>query len=528
MTNEVHQTRPINDRLQLAVYVGCFRSFRLIALLAICLTASALVSDAFAEVPVPHFASGPRTNSFAPIDATVAGNGVENRPTRLPPVRFQMAGHALAEPLSARVIRQPSPQTSMQTKSSSILETHPSEPQQAMTATDALLTLPMPTVSSEKAATPRVPTTTLASQTSWSHAKKIETLLDQAQHDLDCRAYAAAEGNAWNALTLASEMIDLARSEVASSGISACELLHRGRTAMEEATHFVTMARAGDTKAVDRIAASHETQVLGDHSVSPFVAVDHYLDHVRICFTPIAAGSVQAARAMDLIAAIRLGRASQTQLPGPTSLCLRRAAAGGQPHNAAIWNTLSQQLADTGLLDEARWARVQGQAIAGKRLATQAPIQSSPNGAAGQPTIVQMRPEQFAAVSRSLMAHSSTGNPAKSTPAAYQANVKGGTQNQEASPVRSTSSPRQLSTSDVWESDEPDTQTASVGPFRAVANRLKSVTSLAGWRRKPVQEPTVERPIGQEPNSVMNSATDAATMSARRPSWSLPSTKLRW
>lgn len=494
------------------------------AFAGICLTASVCVADVVADNNRPHFASGPPTQSFVPIDATADANNGMQRPLRLPPVQFKMAGHSTATQdtkaklSTTSLIRQPGIPASSQSASESTIES----PRDVSTATEALLTLPMPQSSPETMATTRRPSVTLASQTSWSHAKQIESLLDQSKHDLQCRAYAAAEGYAWEALALSAEMIDLARSEVASSGIAACELLHRGRTAMDEAAHFVTMARAGDTEAVARIAKSHETQVLSDFSVSSFVAVDQYLDHARICFTPIAAGSVQAARAMDLIAAIRLGRANQTQLPGPTSLCLRRAAAGGQPSNAAIWDTLSEQLADTGLMDEARWAKVQGQAVMGQRLATQVPIESMAVHVPQEPTIVQMSPDQFAAVSHSVIPH----DPATAANAPYPAT--GGSVNAGTPQLRSASDATQVNASHVPDAGDATPQREAVSPFRAVADRWKRVTSLASWRRRSKETTSAEPVPVQGSTPAVTTSPEASAMGDRRPSWSLPNTKLRW
>lgn len=85
-------------------------------------------------------------------------------------------------------------------------------------------------------------------------------------------------------------------------------------------------------------------------------ASDRYLDVARVLLAPIAKRSVQAARGMDLLAAIYLGRADSKTLPSATALCLRRAALQGQPNNASLASRLGMHLADLGLLAEARWA----------------------------------------------------------------------------------------------------------------------------------------------------------------------------
>jgi len=159
-------------------------------------------------------------------------------------------------------------------------------------------------------------------------------------------------------------------------------------------------------------------------------AIDQYLDYARTQFGELAARSLLAAQTMDLIAAIRLGRNELSQLPGPTAICLRRAAVQGQSGNADLAAKLGHHLADIGLVDEARWAlghslsmqpnptnaarlahlnsisahprrSEHGQSI----MADVKPNNSSPFAEPNRrtPEVVSLTPTQFAAISTSVL-----------------------------------------------------------------------------------------------------------------------------
>ncbi|EMI17298.1 transmembrane protein, partial [Rhodopirellula maiorica SM1] len=83
-------------------------------------------------------------------------------------------------------------------------------------------------------------------------------------------------------------------------------------------------------------------------------AIEAYLDDARQTLAKLAGQSVQAAEAMDLLAAIYLTRGDDRTLPSSTSLCLRRAALQGQPQNATLASNLGMQLARVGMLTEAQ------------------------------------------------------------------------------------------------------------------------------------------------------------------------------
>ncbi len=113
-----------------------------------------------------------------------------------------------------------------------------------------------------------------------------------------------------------------------------------------------------DSYSMRRMIMSHQTAVLDSQPIDTLTAtdaIDRYLDEARVRLAGIAAKSVEAAQAMDLLAAIYLGRADARTLPSSTALCLRRAALQGQPANASLAMRLGMHLADLGLYQEARW-----------------------------------------------------------------------------------------------------------------------------------------------------------------------------
>lgn len=233
----------------------------------------------------------------------------------------------------------------------------------------------------------------LASQTAQSQIDEAAKLFRQASLEYDCAAYASAETSAWDALEKAAQAIDLSAASNPRSAQNAfgdntqescLERLHRGRRAIIEAQDFVGPFAQENRQAISRLARAHQTPIVRE-TLPPMTArysaealarfgktpaaandsadlptaseaVDRYLDFARTKFSVIAGQSLLAAQTMDLLAAIRLGRAQPTQLPGPTAICLRRAAVQGQSDNADLVAKLGHHLADIGLIDEARWA----------------------------------------------------------------------------------------------------------------------------------------------------------------------------
>lgn len=311
----------------------------------------------------------------------------------------------------------------------------------------------------------------LTSQTAQSQIDAASELFQQASLEYQCGAFASAETSAWDALEKAAQAIDLAatssdgRAPGAPRRRSAAERLHLGRRAIVEAQDFVGPFAQDNRRAIARLARSHETPVVREtlppmrasysaeararlgrslqssHRPDDFPtvseAIDRYLDFARTNFSGIASESLLAAQTMDLLAAIRMGRAEPEQLPGPTAVCLRRAAVQGQSNNPDLVAKLGHQLADIGLVDEARWAlghslKLQHNPVHAARLARlqnvprQAPASqygssilaaTRPRPRANQepkhaPEVTNISPQQFAAISHSVIPGSPNSQPA--------------------------------------------------------------------------------------------------------------------
>lgn len=207
----------------------------------------------------------------------------------------------------------------------------------------------------------------LRSSTSSASFEVARRMIEQSSREYSVGAWASAETSAWEALRRAAEGVEIAARESgqdAGSGQrrlqgSALANLQIARTAIREARDFGGQYGAVDPSAIRRMVMSHETTLLDAqpiHSLSAADAIDRYLDEARVRLSGIASTSVEAAQAMDLLAAIYLGRANARTLPSSTALCLRRAAIQGQPTNPSLALRLGMHLADLGLYDEARWA----------------------------------------------------------------------------------------------------------------------------------------------------------------------------
>ena len=200
----------------------------------------------------------------------------------------------------------------------------------------------------------------LRSITTDSCSSRALARLDEASREYSVGAWASAEASGWEALEQIARGIDIAdRQTAASSAIRPTAALDLGqaRVALREARDFIALSGSMDQSRIETIVASHQTPVFREgvpNGISDTVAADRYLDFARQKLTGLARASVHAARAMDLIAAVRLGRDQANQLPMETALCLRRAAFSGQPANGSLASRLGMQLADMGLDTEAK------------------------------------------------------------------------------------------------------------------------------------------------------------------------------
>ncbi|WP_145213080.1 hypothetical protein [Planctomycetes bacterium TBK1r] len=250
--------------------------------------------------------------------------------------------------------------------------------------------------------------------------------LDDAYREYSVGAWSSAEASAWKALELTATGIDVADRQTASQQrpATAAKDVRIARTAIREARDFVASGAAVDDELIAAIASSHQTPALagaGSIGLTPTQSADRYLDFARVKLAPLAARHVQAAQAMDLIAAIQLGRNETKWLPEETSLCLRRAALQGQPSNASLATRLGMQLADMGLDAEAQWtlqhamklSPTQEIAAALNRVTARQTdpagdvsldqrVAEAPTTAASQtrfPKVIELSPTQFASIS---------------------------------------------------------------------------------------------------------------------------------
>ena len=220
-------------------------------------------------------------------------------------------------------------------------------------------------------------------------SKQSSDLLERARRELSVGAHASAEASAWQAIGVAAEAIDVGRGRgndrvenfaaAGSRGFgkpgsmsgSAVGAVQAARVAILEARSFAPLIGGDSPPAIRGRIRSHRTPILQadtrrqndranshehpDERLSAGEAIDRYLDYARIRLAPVAAAHTDAAEAMDLLAAVYLRRDDPKTLPGPTALCLRRAAFQGQSDNASLALRLGQHLRVSGLSGEAEW-----------------------------------------------------------------------------------------------------------------------------------------------------------------------------
>ncbi len=348
------------------------------------------------------------------------------------------------------------------------------------------LPLPHPSQPNHPAPTKTASVNWLRSSTASSHRNEALRLLDQAMREYNVGAWASAEASAWDSLHRSAEGIDIHHRAIGQAASSAAADLQIARTAIREARDFSGIYGKLSTDGVARIVRSHQTTVLkNEHQpVRASEAIDRYLNEARLRLSRLATLWVEAAQAMDLIAAIQLGRNEPRTLPSETSLCLRRAALQGQPGNGSLALRVGMQLADLGLNQEARWALERAMAIQPTRQAAQSlavvmkrtgdhraaaemSAQANQTFTAGAtsparrvPEVTQLSPEQFASLSPSVMMPSDRSRTIQANVAALQAD--------HDSPVVAPASYRTASDAEIQQ-DRPQSN-----PIKSTAKRLLS------------------------------------------------------
>ncbi|MCO8124083.1 hypothetical protein NHH03_20230 [Stieleria sp. TO1_6] len=267
----------------------------------------------------------------------------------------------------------------------------------------------------------------LQSITPDSCSDRAAALLDDAYREYSVNAWASAEASGWKAMELIATGIDVTAptaTTTTTAAHSSSADLQQARTAIRESRDFVAYGASVNPSELEGIVSSHQTPVLAGQLVpglTPTVAADRYLDYARTKLAPLAANRVEAAQAMDLLAAIQLGRNEASWLPEETALCLRRSALQGQPTNPALATRLGMQLASMGLDSEAEMALRHAMSLAPSDEASQALAQimmrrgdrqaamqlAQQSSAANGPTvttnrvpeIVELSPGEFASIS---------------------------------------------------------------------------------------------------------------------------------
>ena len=279
---------------------------------------------------------------------------------------------------------------------------------------------------------PAGPAGPLPSVTPSTCAKRAASRLDAAYREYSVKAWASAEHSAWESLQLIAIQIDLENERATWNTTPARIRLESAKAAIYESREFVTGGWVPDESYLAGIIKSHHTPVGRDSDAAALTpttltqttAIDLYLDFARAQLVPLAKAKVQAAQAMDLLAAISIGRNDRSRLPIETALCFRRAAFAGQPSNGGLASRLGLQLADMGLNQEAAEALQraavispsqevdQARAVVAKRMGNGHLVShrlanestTIPNATKSNrvPELVQLSPQAFAAVSPQL------------------------------------------------------------------------------------------------------------------------------
>ncbi|QDV41282.1 hypothetical protein Enr13x_11200 [Stieleria neptunia] len=398
-----------------------------VVLLGIVLSGAASTADA-ATRDNPYYSDAPSkvagpSDLAGPLDlAGPAGHPAADLTQADPPAAIGNAGIGNAGPHHAAIglddVALVNPPTVTVPRRLPPVNSRPTQPPQEST------TLPLPTAAPQPAADQVVSSPWLQSITADSCLARGSRHLDDAYREYSVGAWSSAEASAWKALELTATGIDVADRQAASTQrpATAAKDVRIARTAIREARDFVASGAAVDDQLIAAIASSHQTPALADAGsigLTPTQSADRYLDYARVKLAPLAARHVQAAQAMDLIAAIQLGRNETKGLPEETSLCLRRAALQGQPSNASLATRLGMQLADMGLDAEAQWTLQHAMTLSPTQeiaaaLDSVMARQTNPVGGVDQrvvqaetpvaartrfPKVIELSPTQFASIS---------------------------------------------------------------------------------------------------------------------------------
>lgn len=384
--------------------------------------------------------------------------------------------------------------------------------QQEVKPVSALTDFPKPAArpnvnSTTKPDTERLPTDWLPSGTAASKTQIAIKKIGQADQEFRVGAWLSAETSAWEALRWAAEAIDhdsrrYGRLPSGDTTALATSNLQVAKQAIIEARDFAKTAESQTPESIARIARSHQTDVLRSNPAACLSATDAsdlYLDFARTRLAIIASHSVQAAHAMDLLAAIYLRRSESRTLPSATALCLRRAAIQGQPENASLAANLGVQLTQVGLHREAQWAlehslSIDPNPLAADALATlhrksgrhdlassviaavpKTKATTTDNRAIRVPEITELSADEFAALSQSVVWTDDSSVSSRQPDVVQQSPViLASTRIQTNQPVQHQSDP---TTSAGSKSEATEFDAKKTGPVGWLKNSWKRITN---------------------------------------------------
>jgi|GEM_PF-4748656 len=328
--------------------------------------------------------------------------------------------------------------------------------------------------------------------------KSAMELIAEAQLKLDTHAYLTAEDKAIAALELIAQSIDTREQ----SALATRDLMV-SLTAIREAEDFVGKYGMVDGKMITRMVRSHSTEILKPYNTSKLnglAAADVYLDWSRRCITPLATADPLGSEAIRILAHSHRLRDDGSPFGVATAVHLMRAAADGAPDNYQVHADYQATLQIAGLPGGSQIARVQnttsglqtgqmvshmpGNAIPAK-IASVMPAGRFQGEENRDVEILEVSPEQFAAISPAMAGPPGTASP-QSMPMAPQYSVQHNTQNnQQRGPYRpehvNEASPNEASPNHVTPYQASPYRTApyQAGPMQSPDNSVKGRLSRA-------------------------------------------------
>jgi len=279
--------------------------------------------------------------------------------------------------------------------------------------------------------------------------KSATELIAEAQLKLDTRAYLTAEGKAIAALELIAQSIDTREQ----SALATRDLMV-SLAAIREAEDFVGRYGMVDGEAITRMVRSHSTEILKPYNTSNLnglAAADVYLDWARRCMTPLAVADPLGSEAIRILAHSHRLRDDGTPFGIATAVHLMRAAADGAPDNHQVRRDYEATLQIAGLSGRSPIAQVHnttsdtmpGQMasrmsgdIIETKMATVRPASSFQGQQNRDVEILEVSPEQFAAISPAMAGPPGTANPQAKSRGSQHAVQYNSQINQQRGPYR--------------------------------------------------------------------------------------------